>query len=206
MGYTPTEFNEGTAPGISAEELNKFGTQYAEAMTEADNKIAAHAELPTVHQDAPALIAAHTTPNAHHTKYTNAEAIAAAKTDVALLNPSGMIIMWHGTIANIPAGWVICDGNNGTPNLLGKFVEGVATAGTDPGATGGSKSKNTSGHAHAVPSTGGPSATIDVDTDSYYGHGGSSTHTHSIGGTYSENDSISDIRPPYYDIAFIMKT
>ncbi|MBA7573628.1 hypothetical protein ES708_15426 [subsurface metagenome] len=29
MGYTPTEFHEGAAPGISAEELNKLGTQYA---------------------------------------------------------------------------------------------------------------------------------------------------------------------------------
>ena len=35
--------------------------------------------------------------SAHHAKYTNAEAIAAAKTDTALKNPSGMIILWHGT-------------------------------------------------------------------------------------------------------------
>ena len=32
--------------------------------------------------------------------------------------PAGGIIMWAGTIANIPTGWLICDGNNGTPNLL----------------------------------------------------------------------------------------
>lgn len=31
MPYTPTTFNEGAAPGISAEEMNKLGTQYAEA-------------------------------------------------------------------------------------------------------------------------------------------------------------------------------
>ncbi|MBA7558267.1 hypothetical protein ES705_51064 [subsurface metagenome] len=43
--------------------------------------------------------------SAHHTKYTNAEAIAAAKTDTALKNPSGMIILWHGTIANIPGNY-----------------------------------------------------------------------------------------------------
>jgi len=61
---------------------------------------------------------------------------------------SGLIVMWHGTIANIPAGFVICDGNNSTPNLLTRFVQGVATAGTNPGATGGATAKTTSGHQH----------------------------------------------------------
>lgn len=36
--------------------------------------------------------------------------------------PVGGIIMWSGTIANIPTGWKLCDGQNGTPNLLGRFV------------------------------------------------------------------------------------
>lgn len=38
--------------------------------------------------------------------------------------PSGSIIMWHGT--EIPYGWAICDGENGTPNLVGKFIKAVA--------------------------------------------------------------------------------
>ena len=50
--------------------------------------------------------------------------------------PSGGVIIWTGTIANIPSGWVICDGNNGTVNLLSRMVVGVATAGTNPGTTG----------------------------------------------------------------------
>jgi hypothetical protein len=33
--------------------------------------------------------------------------------------------MWHGT--EIPYGWAVCDGTNGTPNLIGKFVKAVAT-------------------------------------------------------------------------------
>ena len=33
MAFTPTAFNEGAAPGISAAELNKLGTQYALAST-----------------------------------------------------------------------------------------------------------------------------------------------------------------------------
>jgi hypothetical protein len=36
--------------------------------------------------------------------------------------PGGVICMWHGTIATIPAGWYLCDGTNGTPDLTGKFV------------------------------------------------------------------------------------
>ncbi len=35
------------------------------------------------------------------------------------------IVMWSGTIATIPDGWVLCDGNNGTPDLRDKFVVGA---------------------------------------------------------------------------------
>ncbi len=51
--------------------------------------------------------------------------------------PSGVIVMWSGAIASIPAGWALCDGNNGTPNLLDRFVASVPNAGTNPGTTGG---------------------------------------------------------------------
>ncbi len=51
--------------------------------------------------------------------------------------PSGMIVMWSGTLANIPSGWVLCDGSNGTPNLLDRFIVSVPNNGTNPGATGG---------------------------------------------------------------------
>ncbi|MBA7564077.1 hypothetical protein ES708_05739 [subsurface metagenome] len=33
MAFEPTTFNEGAAPGISAEEMNKLGTQYAAVKT-----------------------------------------------------------------------------------------------------------------------------------------------------------------------------
>ena len=39
---------------------------------------------------------------------------------------TGMIVMWSGTIANIPTGWALCDGNNSTPNLTDKFIVGAA--------------------------------------------------------------------------------
>jgi len=116
--------------------------------------------------------------------------------------PSGVIAIWHGLLANIPSGWVLCDGLNGTPNLLAKFVEGVATATTDPGATGGSTSKTTAGHTHTNPDT----STAVVISGTKHAYGGSGDHTHTQGSTGSSTDSIADIRPPYYDVAFIMKT
>jgi hypothetical protein len=36
--------------------------------------------------------------------------------------PSGAIGIWHGDSTDIPAGWVICDGTNGTPDLRNKFI------------------------------------------------------------------------------------
>jgi microcystin-dependent protein len=39
--------------------------------------------------------------------------------------PIGTILMWFGAQANIPAGWVLCDGANGTPNLVGRYPLGA---------------------------------------------------------------------------------
>lgn len=38
------------------------------------------------------------------------------------LVPIGTIIMFNST-QNIPDGWCVCDGTNGTPNLIGKFIK-----------------------------------------------------------------------------------
>ena len=57
--------------------------------------------------------------------------------------PAGGIIMWSGTVANIPSGWNLCDGTNGTPNLVNRFIVGSASdsGGThDIGDTGGANS------------------------------------------------------------------
>lgn len=39
--------------------------------------------------------------------------------------PSGCILLWSGSIASIPAGWALCDGTLGTPNLVDRFVVGA---------------------------------------------------------------------------------
>lgn len=41
--------------------------------------------------------------------------------------PKGVIWLWSGSIENIPDGWALCNGENGTPDLRGRFVLGVNT-------------------------------------------------------------------------------
>jgi len=64
--------------------------------------------------------------------------------------PMGMIAMWSGTISNIPTGWVICDGNNGTPNLTDKFIKASSTAGSTGGSNTHSHGHNLQGGAHTL--------------------------------------------------------
>jgi len=39
--------------------------------------------------------------------------------------PSGVIVMWSGSIATIPSGWYLCNGANGTPDLRNRFIIGA---------------------------------------------------------------------------------
>lgn len=60
-----------------------------------------------------------------------------------VLIPKGSIIMWSGDSNNIPGGWGLCNGTNGTPNLSGRFIVGVGSNGTNTytaGQKGGSDS------------------------------------------------------------------
>jgi hypothetical protein len=38
---------------------------------------------------------------------------------------AGMIMMWSGTIATIPSGWLLCDGTSSTPDLRNRFIIGA---------------------------------------------------------------------------------
>jgi hypothetical protein len=58
--------------------------------------------------------------------------------------PSGVIVMWSGTLSSIPSGWALCDGTNGTPDLRDRFIYGWSD-GVNPGGTGGAVS-----HSHTV--------------------------------------------------------
>lgn len=70
---------------------------------------------------------------------------------------SGIIILWTETIASIPSGWAVCDGDNG-PDLRSRFIRGINTAETEPGNIGGSESHNhtlvSASHTHNTDSQG----------------------------------------------------
>jgi len=63
--------------------------------------------------------------------------------------PSGLIVMWSGLLSAIPSGWLLCDGDNGTPDLRSKFIKGSAP-GVEPGVTGGVATHDHDNHADLV--------------------------------------------------------
>jgi len=111
--------------------------------------------------------------------------------------PKGVIVLWSGAIASIPAGWAICDGTNGTPNLRDRFVVGAGTS-YAVGAAGGNVNHNHGvtdpGHTHNLNS--GTNISV-VSTGNYSNW----TATITTGITVNNADG----RPPYYALAYIMK-
>ena len=68
---------------------------------------------------------------------------------------TGMIMLWSGTIATIPSGWKLCNGNNGTPDLRNKFILGAysdsassAYPNCPPNAEGGYADSTLPSHTH----------------------------------------------------------
>ena len=62
---------------------------------------------------------------------------------------TGMIMLWSGSIVNIPTGWYLCNGANGTPNLVDRFVVGAGST-YAVGATGGSANAVVVSHTHTA--------------------------------------------------------
>ena len=118
--------------------------------------------------------------------------------------PAGGIIMWSGATNNIPSGWALCDGSNGTPNLQDKFLVG-AGSGYAVGATGGSADAIVPNHTHPTSIDGGH--VIPATAQTTFSYGGAGTYSSTIfsmsntgGGQSHEN------RPPYYAVTYIIKT
>jgi len=111
----------------------------------------------------------------------------------------GMIVAWSGSVASIPELWVLCDGNNGTPNLQNRFIVGAGDS-FAPDAAGGTDDPT-------VLTT--EPETIGVTTDVASGTGTAfvtgltnNPHDHTL------NVALSDkyLLTPYYALAFIMYT
>lgn len=99
---------------------------------------------------------------------------------------TGMIILWSGSIASIPSGWVLCNGLNGTPDLRDKFIVGAGST-YAVNATGGATSvtlatTNLPSHTHSFSATSNTGLTDISHTHSFSATSGgqSQTHTHSI--------------------------
>ena len=87
-------------------------------------------------------------PNLNASKIT-AGTLADARLTNSSLFVTGMIMLWYGSVASIPSGWVLCDGNNSTPDLRSRFVVGAGTGGNySPNDTGGSANAVLVSHTH----------------------------------------------------------
>lgn len=136
------------------------------------------------------------------------------------LMPRGVIVMWSGRLREVPAGWALCDGRFGTPNLLARFVRGINSATTEPGTTGGADSKTPvqNAHSHELPFhiNSGGTATRFLTS---FGNGASrsgicqdgawNVNTGAQGAELSQSVTATnqalDVRPAYFELAFIMK-
>jgi len=147
--------------------------------------------------------------------------------------PKGVIVMWSGAIANIPAGWALCDGTNGTPDLRDRFVIGARQDEAEVAKTNITGTLTQSGdgqipsHTHGVGTlatasagahTHGISQFKDVNHESwglrysdtnpaaYHQTESSGAHTHSLSGSTAVSGAGAKNIATYYALAFIMKS
>jgi hypothetical protein len=142
--------------------------------------------------------------------------------------PTGAIILWSGSLGAIPTGYALCDGSNSTPDLRDRFV--IAAGSTYAvGATGGSANAIVVSHTHTATSTvtdPGHIHTISpANVVSYVGTGANSAgvsnaddrfptsmSTATTGITVATTNASAGTSgtganlPPYYALAYIMKT
>jgi hypothetical protein len=211
------------------------GAEIDTELTAVASAISSKADL-----NSPALTGTPTAPTAAANTNTTQVATTAFVQSAIGNAITGIIVMWSGSIANIPTGWALCNGSNGTPDLRNRFIigahsdnAGVANT-TVTGSntqTGGSKDAIVVSHSHtATSSVSDPghnhTGLNGVSFRTYYpplfngGGFGAGTGSYEYPTTANSNTNISvsttvattgssgtDANlPPYYALAFIMKT
>lgn len=133
--------------------------------------------------------------------------------------PTGTIIAWQRPAAltatvNIPDGWRLCDGNNGTPDLRKKFICGAENdvrSDFKLNNEGGSKTKeltleNIPPHTHKVSiDTASGDAALANNSGTHVWSKPLYSNTGSAGGAASGKAVPFDIMPPYYCLYYIIK-
>ena len=125
---------------------------------------------------------------------------------------TGMIILWSGAADAIPTGFTLCDGQNNTPDLRGRFVVGFhdSNGDYDVDDTGGAETVTLSiaqipSHKHDTSVDNTKLFPSNGQTSINFGGAGgypatTFTMSNTGGGQSHEN------RPPYYALCYIMKT
>ena len=129
---------------------------------------------------------------------------------------TGMIILWSGAADAIPTGFVLCDGQNSTPDLRARFVVGAGD-GTGAGNSNYSVGDNAGAEFVTLTLNQIPAHKHDTtfDNKKYFPGGGSTSISFGGAGGYpADTFSMSNAgggqshenRPPYYALCYIMKT
>jgi len=142
--------------------------------------------------------------------------------------PSGAIILWSGSIGSIPAGYYLCNGANGTPDLRDRFVVGAGNN-YAVAATGGSADAIVVSHTHTATSTSTDSGHTHTffpkanDTTRQGGSNQGSLQDFGVAATGTTGSGTANITttttinsagnsgtnanlPPYYALCYIMKS
>ena len=146
---------------------------------------------------------------------------------VASVLPTGMILLWSGSIGSIPAGYLLCDGTSSTPDLRNSFIIGAGST-YSVNQTGGSADAIVVSHTHTATSvvtdsghthTTGTTGTTYLNDVSGGGgrthpasNGGSTSGTATTGITVATTNATAGTSgtganlPPYYALCYIMKS
>ena len=131
--------------------------------------------------------------------------------------PSGLIAIWSGSIGSIPSGWVLCDGTNSTPDLRNSFILGAGNS-YAVGATGGSTDAIVVSHTHTATVTDPGHLHSSIFATASGSNPGVFSNASSSGNTATATTGITVANatvgvsgsganmPPYYALAFIMKS
>ena len=134
--------------------------------------------------------------------------------------PTGAIILWSGSLGSIPSGYVLCDGTNSTPDLRDRFVVGAGST-YSVAATGGSTDAivvshthtiTDPGHVHPPLNGGGNFMSTNVQGGLVQGGPGYTAYNttgSAVTGITNQSTGVSGTNanlPPYYALAYIMKT